>query len=117
MTIATQLSFDRLEQLWAQCKSWPGPISAVAYIALDEEAGRLQRERKMQLGGKMRLSSESKLIPGGLGWHNGTDPLIKTEGDSEFAAPVTLSQAMETVIQFHAAAESDLPCQVGGGLL
>lgn len=35
VTIVTQLSFDRLEQLEAQCRSWHGPISAVAYMALD----------------------------------------------------------------------------------
>ena len=36
MTITTQLSFDRLEQLEAQCRSWHGPISAVAYLPLDD---------------------------------------------------------------------------------
>lgn len=37
LTIVTQLSLDRVEQLFAQCKSWPGPISAVMYVAIQRK--------------------------------------------------------------------------------
>lgn len=38
MTIVTQLSYDRIDQLKAQCDTWGGPISAVVYLGLLQPA-------------------------------------------------------------------------------
>lgn len=37
LTIVTQLSSNRLSQLWAQCKTFPGTISAAIHIGLYQE--------------------------------------------------------------------------------
>lgn len=34
LTIVTQLSANRMTQLWMQCKSWPGPLSAAVLIPI-----------------------------------------------------------------------------------
>ena len=36
LTVVTQLSANRVTQLWAQCRSWPGPLSAAIHIALQQ---------------------------------------------------------------------------------
>ncbi len=36
VTVTTQLSVSRLPQLYAQCKSWSGPLSAAVYVPLVE---------------------------------------------------------------------------------
>lgn len=38
LTITTGLSLDRLYQLKAQCMGWPGPLSAVVYLAIIQDA-------------------------------------------------------------------------------
>ena len=87
VTIVTQLSFDRLEQLEAQCRSWHGPISAVAYMALDYSS-----------------SSEHNSAP------TANQELLAPTTRPE--AP--LVAAIEMVKRFHAKAEDELPCQVRG---
>lgn len=37
LTITTGLSLDRLYQLKAQCMGWPGPLSAVVYLAIIQD--------------------------------------------------------------------------------
>ncbi|GAX83397.1 hypothetical protein CEUSTIGMA_g10822.t1 [Chlamydomonas eustigma] len=36
LTVVTQLSVNRLTQLWAQCKSWPGPLSAAVHLSIQQ---------------------------------------------------------------------------------
>ncbi|GAX72769.1 hypothetical protein CEUSTIGMA_g225.t1 [Chlamydomonas eustigma] len=38
LTIITQASADRIPQLYSQCKSWRGPLSAVLYISLFQDS-------------------------------------------------------------------------------
>mmetsp|Transcript_23209 Transcript_23209/g.50938 ORF Transcript_23209/g.50938 Transcript_23209/m.50938 type:complete len:525 (-) Transcript_23209:908-2482(-) len=37
VTLVTQSSVDRLPQLYSQCRSWKGPLSAVVYLGLQQE--------------------------------------------------------------------------------
>ena len=37
LTLITQATVDRLPQLYSQCKSWRGPLSAVLYLGLYQE--------------------------------------------------------------------------------
>eukprot|EP00955_Chlamydomonas_euryale_P020888 221475-Chlamydomonas_euryale.AAC.4 len=42
LTVVTQASASRITQLWAQCKSWPGPLSAAVHLTLGQQhAGQL----------------------------------------------------------------------------
>lgn len=38
VTLTTQASLDRLTQLYTQCKSWKGPLSAVVFIGLEQDS-------------------------------------------------------------------------------
>lgn len=52
ITVVTQASYDRLDQLRAQCTSWKGHISAVVYLGLyqpDINEGQLDRTNTKQL--------------------------------------------------------------------
>jgi hypothetical protein len=71
----------------AQCNSWPGPISAALYVALDYGGG---------LKGRIQAGTE----PGGS---SGPDSVLKA--------------ALEKAKQFHAMAEKDLHCQVSAAVV
>ena len=88
MTIVTQLSFDRLDQLEAQCRSWHGPISAVAYLPLDSKGGD-SRGAMQRFRTRMKLSATQGAGGGSI-----------------------LDEAVEYMQQFHARMEKSRPCQV-----
>eukprot|EP00798_Chlamydomonas_sp_ICE-L_P005378 gene5378-5598_t len=41
VTVVTQASVDRVPQLYSQCRSWRGPLSAALYVPLYQEEGTL----------------------------------------------------------------------------
>ncbi|GIL60836.1 hypothetical protein Vafri_15357 [Volvox africanus] len=48
ITLVTQLSSERLEQLDAQCRTWRGPLAAVVYISLFSPSGdRLAEQNRL----------------------------------------------------------------------
>ena len=36
LTVVTQLSANRVTQLWAQCRNWPGPLSAAIHLTISQ---------------------------------------------------------------------------------
>ena len=85
LTLVSQLSFDRLEQLEAQCRSWGGPISAVLYLALDySSGGRNSKAIAKKMGLKLDINSPEAL----------------------------LESCTELAMHFHARMEREQPCQV-----
>ncbi len=41
LTVVTTVSSDRLNQLWAQCMSWGGPMVAAMWVPVLREEGKL----------------------------------------------------------------------------
>ena len=59
LTIVTQLSANRVTQLWAQCKSWPGALSAAVHIAVQQPtAGPLSMRNDAMLKKTMKSVAE-----------------------------------------------------------
>jgi hypothetical protein len=47
-TLVTQATVDRIPQLYAQCRSWPGPLSVVLYLGLlQNTTANLTQENKL----------------------------------------------------------------------
>lgn len=49
LTVVTQLSANRVTQLWAQCKSWPGPLSAAVHISIVQSSSTPLNSQNSQL--------------------------------------------------------------------
>lgn len=52
LTIMTHLSMGRLDQLQAQCDSWPGPLTAAVYLVLPltvSSPAEAQQQQDLQL--------------------------------------------------------------------
>lgn len=75
LTITTQLSLNRIHQLEAQCRAWPGPISAVIYLAIIQHvdhASTLPNRQRAVLNrlmstlesAKVEVSTEAAVFPG-----------------------------------------------------
>lgn len=55
----TQATVDRLPQLYSQCKSWRGPLSAVMYLGLYQEEVNGLTESNSELLKKASLAVRS----------------------------------------------------------
>lgn len=111
LTITTQLSLDRADQLLAQCRAWPGPISAVLYVALQPGAGGI---------GGSGIGASSKSASGATG---GSMKARPGHGSRALAASAAakgaqggtsyrsqLRAAMALARQLAVTAEAQLPC-------
>lgn len=45
VTVVTQLSISRLPQLWAQCRSWRGPLSAAVFVPAPENGAMITKKQ------------------------------------------------------------------------
>lgn len=49
LTVVTQLSANRVSQLWAQCRNWPGPLSAAIHLTVTQPSTDTLSLRNQQL--------------------------------------------------------------------
>lgn len=65
VTLVTQSTVDRIPQLYAQCKSWGGPMAVVLYLGLQQNTtGELTAENTEQLSRAISNVSLREPLPG-----------------------------------------------------